>query len=57
MKPQETVFICESGLSTAAQLGEMRGLGYDGFLMGTAFMKQNSPGAALATLKKEFSCA
>jgi indole-3-glycerol phosphate synthase len=57
MKPENVVFICESGLSTAVQLREMRELGYDGFLMGTAFMKQSSPGAALAALKKEFSCA
>jgi indole-3-glycerol phosphate synthase len=57
MKPEGTIFICESGLSTVAQLREMRDLGYDGFLMGTAFMKQNSPGAALASLKKEFLCA
>jgi indole-3-glycerol phosphate synthase len=57
MKPQGSVFICESGLSTPVQLQEMRKLGYDGFLMGTAFMKQNSPGAALAALKKEFACA
>jgi len=57
MKPEKAVFICESGLSTAAQLREMKGLGYDGFLMGTSFMKQNSPGMALAALKKEFLCA
>lgn len=57
MKPENTVFICESGLSTAIQLREMRVLGYDGFLMGTTFMKQQSPGVALAALKKEFSCA
>ena len=57
MKPEGAVFICESGLSTAAHLHEMLGLGYGGFLMGTAFMKQNSPGAALAALRKEFACA
>lgn len=56
MKPKNAVFICESGLSTAVQLREMQRLGYDGFLMGTSFMKQTFPGKALASLKKEFAC-
>lgn len=57
LKPESSVFICESGLKTAADLHEMQGMGYDGFLMGTAFMRQKSPGAALAHLKKELLCA
>lgn len=56
-KPDGSVFICESGLSTADDLRDMRGRGYDGFLMGTTFMRQRDPGAALAGLQKELSCA
>ena len=50
-KPEGGVLICESGLSTAADLQSMRAIGYDGFLMGTHFMRQPDPGAALAALK------
>jgi len=50
LKRTGDVLICESGLSTAAQLQEMRGLGHDGFLMGTHFMRTPAPGAALAAL-------
>ena len=50
-KPAGGVLICESGLSTAADLQSMRAIGYDGFLMGTHFMRQPDPGAALVALK------
>ena len=50
-KPKGSVFICESGLSTAEDLRSMRVLGYDGFLMGTSFMREADPGAALKELK------
>lgn len=53
MKKDGSVLICESGLSTAAQLGDMRGIGYDGFLMGTHFMRQQNPGDGLSSLLKE----
>lgn len=56
-KPPGAVFICESGLSTAPDVRGMRHLGYDGFLMGSHFMRQPDPGAALAALRKELSCA
>ena len=56
-KPDNAVFICESGLSTAADVEGMKSLGYDGFLMGSHFMRQPDPGAALSRLKKELSCA
>ncbi|HYD18591.1 MAG TPA: indole-3-glycerol phosphate synthase TrpC [Patescibacteria group bacterium] len=56
-KPEGSVFICESGLATAADLRDMRGRGYDGFLMGTSFMKQPQPGAALQTLQEQLKCA
>ncbi len=50
-KPDGGVLICESGLSTAADLQSMRAIGYEGFLMGTHFMRKSDPGAALAALK------
>lgn len=51
-KPKDAAFICESGLSTPADVAKMRKLGYDGFLMGTHFMRQKNPGAALADFMK-----
>ncbi len=56
-KPKGSLFICESGLSTADDLREMRGIGYDGFLMGSHFMKQPDPGQALQLLRNEAGCA
>jgi indole-3-glycerol phosphate synthase len=56
-KPKDAVFICESGLSTAADLKGMRALGYDGFLMGTSFMRHKDPGGALERLMGDLSCA
>lgn len=53
MKNADDIFICESGLTTAEQLKEMRGIGYDGFLMGTHFMRQATPSDGLASLLKE----
>jgi indole-3-glycerol phosphate synthase len=51
-KPANAVFICESGLATPADVSAMRRLGYDGFLMGTHFMRQEKPGEALAAFMK-----
>jgi len=51
-KPKGAAFICESGLATPAEAAEMRRLGYDGFLMGTHFMRRENPGAALAAFMK-----
>mgnify|MGYP001285334666 CR=1 FL=1 len=51
-KPAHAAFICESGLGTPEEVRDMRGLGYDGFLMGTHFMRQQNPGAALAAFMK-----
>jgi indole-3-glycerol phosphate synthase len=55
-KPKDAVFICESGLSTAEDLRSMRAIGYDGFLMGTTFMRQTDPGAALKSLRESLAC-
>jgi len=57
MKPEHAVFICESGLSTAEDLRDMRARGYDGFLIGTSFMKQHDPGYALQELREKLGCA
>lgn len=56
-KPKDSVFICESGLSTADDLRDMRARGYDGFLMGTTFMRQSNPGTALSALQGQLACA
>jgi indole-3-glycerol phosphate synthase len=55
-KPANAVFICESGLSTASDVISMRSLGYDGFLMGTHFMRKPDPGAALREMRGQL-CA
>jgi indole-3-glycerol phosphate synthase len=57
LKPPGAVFICESGLSKAQDVRDMRAAGYDGFLMGTHFMKARDPGAALKELMEELACA
>ena len=40
-KPNDCLFICESGLSKKEQLVEMKGLGFDGFLIGESLMKSD----------------
>ena len=40
-------------LGQAAQLRELKALGYGGFLMGESFMKRANPGAALQGFLKE----
>lgn len=42
--------VAESGLKTRADVEELAGLGYKGFLVGTALMKAKDPAAALAGL-------
>ncbi len=44
------VAVAESGLKTRADLDELAGLGYKGFLIGTSFMKSKDPAAALSAL-------
>lgn len=45
-----SVLIAESGLRTRADLEELAGLGYRGFLIGTSLMKSGDPGKALKEL-------
>jgi indole-3-glycerol phosphate synthase len=56
-KPKGAVFICESGLSKPEDVRAMRELGFDGFLMGSHFMRQADPGKALQELKDNLKCA
>ena len=48
--PPGAVKVAESGLATPGDLTRMKDLGYDAVLMGTRFMKQADPGAALGSL-------
>ena len=48
----EATLIAESGLKTRADLDELAGLGYKGFLIGTSLMKTHDPGRALKDLLK-----
>ena len=50
MIPKEVVKISESGISSAESIHELRGIGFDGFLMGENFMKHSRP----ETAAKEF---
>jgi len=50
MLPANVIGISESGLKTPADLRAMKGLGYQGFLMGERFMIEPDPGAALSGL-------
>lgn len=51
--PSNLVRISESGLNDPATVSALRKAGYQGFLMGEAFMKNDMPGVALASFIKE----
>jgi len=48
--PRPSIRVAESGIRTAEDIERMRILGYHAVLVGTTFMKQPEPGAALAQL-------
>jgi indole-3-glycerol phosphate synthase len=48
-----TVFLSESGLSSPEEVAKLYRAGYQGFLIGTHFMKQPDPGAALKKFLNE----
>ncbi len=52
--PATFVRITESGLHNATTMQLLRDVGYDGFLIGEAFMKTAAPGNALAELVQNF---
>ena len=51
--PAEYVKISESGISTAAAIRQLRAAGYQGFLLGEAFMRHSRPEKACAALVQE----
>jgi indole-3-glycerol phosphate synthase len=54
--PKNAVMVAESGIRTAEDIGRLRAVGYDAFLVGEALMRQPNPAAALATLlDREYS--
>ena len=48
--PENALLISESGLSSGDQLGRLRTLGFDGFLIGGSLMQSDNPGDALRKL-------
>jgi indole-3-glycerol phosphate synthase len=46
--PDEVIAVAESGLTSAADLQDLKSAGYDAFLMGERFMTAGDPGDALA---------
>ncbi|MGI8669375.1 MAG: indole-3-glycerol phosphate synthase TrpC [Aridibacter sp.] len=49
-KPNDVLFICESGLSSKDELTEMKDLGFDGFLIGESLMMAEKTGEMLKSL-------
>lgn len=49
-KPQSSIFVAESGISTRAEIDELRGLGFDAFLIGETLMRSSDPGRSLEEL-------
>jgi indole-3-glycerol phosphate synthase len=48
--PSTVVSVAESGITTPADLLQLRAAGFDAFLIGESLMRQPDPGAALAAL-------
>ena len=46
-RPPGSLMIAESGISTIDEIGELKSLGYDGFLIGEELMKTGDPAALL----------
>jgi len=53
--PEDMIRVAESGLSSAEIVKEMRNKGFQAFLMGEHFMKQESPGDACTEFIKQIS--
>jgi len=51
--PPEAVRVAESGIHSGAEIAQLRGAGYQAFLIGESLMQEKSPGAALRTLLAE----
>jgi indole-3-glycerol phosphate synthase len=50
-RPQNTLMIAESGLSTRNEIEELASLGFDGFLIGETLMRSGDAATALAGLR------
>ena len=48
--PENALLVSESGLKTGEDLGRLRALGFDGFLIGETLMQSDNPGDALRKL-------
>lgn len=53
--PNEFLKVSESGISTAAAIGQLREVGYQGFLLGEAFMRDARPERACGALVQELA--
>jgi indole-3-glycerol phosphate synthase len=51
--PASVVRVAESGIGSAADIVQLRGAGFDAFLIGESLMRQPDPGTALAELLAE----
>lgn len=49
-KPAGSIFVAESGISTRAEVDELRSLGFNGFLIGEALVRSGDPFAMLEEL-------
>ncbi len=48
-RPRGSLMVAESGISTQREINELRGLGFDGFLIGEALMQSTEAGRTLET--------
>jgi len=53
--PADAVKVSESGISEPSTVRQLRQAGFNGFLMGERFMKEDDPGKALADFIKELT--
>lgn len=51
--PKEAVKVSESGISNPATIRQLQAAGFQGFLIGECFMKEDNPGSALSRFIKE----
>jgi indole-3-glycerol phosphate synthase len=55
--PAELLRVAESGISTSEDIGRLRGVGYQAFLIGESLMRTDHPGQALAELIQQGTVA
>ena len=51
--PKEAIKVSESGISNPATIRQLQAAGFQGFLIGECFMKEENPGSALSRFIKE----